>query len=137
MSRMPLHLMTYPDDVSVVRLAPDAEPGFDWEGAPFASITRTKTECSVICPSALVPAGATTIGPYRPVEVAGPLDPFAVGVFVEILTPLAEAGITILGLSTHDTDWVFVPSARFDDALTAWRKAGLIVTPTVLPGGSA
>ncbi len=132
---MPLHLMEHPEDVSIVRLPSDEEPGFDWRTGPLASLTRTAEETSVVCATAAVPAGARTEGPFRAVEVAGPLDFSAVGVFRDILTPLVDAGISVLGLSTFDTDWVLVPADRTRDASDAWRRAGFVITPTSLSGG--
>ena len=67
--------------------------------------------------------------------MAGPLDFSAVGVFAEILAPLVDAGISVLGLSTFDTDWVLVPVGRTADASQAWRRAGFVITPTSLSGG--
>lgn len=135
MSAMPLHLMEHPEDVSVVRLPSGEEPAFDWSTGPLASLTRTADETSVVCASASVPAGARTEGPFRAVEVAGPLDFSAVGVFADILAPLVDAQISVLGISTFDTDWVLVPSERTADASAAWRKAGFVVTPSSLSGG--
>ena len=45
-----------------------------------------------MCLAELVPDGALTEGPFRAVEVAGPLAFEAVGVMAEILTPLVPAG---------------------------------------------
>lgn len=135
MSAMPLHLMEHPEDVSIVRLPSGAEPDFDWRRGPLASLTRTADETSVLCASDAVPTTARSEGPFRAVEVAGPLAFSAVGVFVDILTPLADAGISVLGVSTFDTDWVLVPSDRTADAAHAWRRAGFVITPTTLSGG--
>jgi uncharacterized protein len=134
-SRMPRHLMEHPEDVSIVRLPGGAEPQFDWSQGPFASVTRTPDETSVVCLTANVPAGARTEGPFRVVEVAGPLSFGTVGVFAEVLEPLVEAEISVLGFSTFDTDWVLVPAADARDAAEAWRRAGLVITPTSLSGG--
>lgn len=135
MSAMPLHLMEHPQDVSVVRLPSGADPTFDWNTGPLASLTRTADETSVVCATASVPRGARTEGPFRAVEVAGPLDFSAVGVFADILAPLVDAEISVLGISTFDTDWVLVPAERREDAATAWRRAGFVITPSTLTGG--
>lgn len=135
MTRMPLHLMEHPEDVSIVRLPAGAEPAFAWAGAPFASLTRTPDETSVVCRSEVVPRDVRSEGPFRVVEVAGPLEFGAVGVFHGIIGPLAEAGIPILGFSTFDTDWILVPVDRCAQAADAWRRAGFVITPTTLPGG--
>jgi len=136
-SLMPRHLMEHPEDVSVVRLPGGEEPGFDWASGPFSSMTRTPDETSVVCLTANVPAGARSEGPFKVVEVAGPLSFGAVGVFAEVLEPLVHAEISVLGFSTFDTDWVLVPSAVVQDAAAAWRRAGLVVTPASLTGGTA
>jgi uncharacterized protein len=136
-SRMPLHLMEHPERLSVVRLPGGELPEFDWTPGPFASLTRTPDETSVVCLTANVPAGAHTEGPFTLVEVAGPLSFGAVGVFTEVLDPLAAAEISVLGFSTYDTDWVLVPVADAAAAAAAWRRAGLVITPTSLTGGTS
>ena len=90
----------------------------------------------MVCLTANVPAGARTEGPFTVVEVAGPLAFGAVGVFAEVLEPLVAAEISVLGFSTFDTDWVLVPAAEARDAADAWRRAGLVITPTSLTGGT-
>ena len=136
MSRLPRHLMEHPEHVSIVRLPGGEQPSFDWAAGPFASLTRTPDETSVVCLTANVPAGARSEGPFTLVEVAGPLSFGAVGVFTEVLDPLAAADISVLGFSTFDTDWVLVPAELASDAAVAWRRAGLVITPTSLTGGS-
>ena len=137
MSRMPRHLMEHPEDLSIVRLPGGAEPGFDWTPGPFSSLTRTPDETSIVCLTANVPPGSRTEGPFRLVEVAGPLAFGAVGVFAEVLEPLVAAEISVLGFSTFDTDWVLVPADLARDAADAWRRAGLVITPTSLTGGTS
>ena len=137
MSRMPLHLMEHPERVSIVRLPGGAVPDFDWTPGPFASLTRTPDETSIVCLTANLPAGARSEGPFTLVEVAGPLSFGAVGVFTAVLDPLAAAGISVLGFSTFDTDWVLVPAEAARDAAAAWRRAGMIITPTSLTGGTS
>ena len=136
MSVMPRHLMEHPEDVSIVRLDGGQLPEFDWAAGPFASLTRTPDETSVVCLTATVPAGVRTEGPFRVVEVAGPLSFGSVGVVAEVVEPLVDADISVLAFSTFDTDWVLVPAGQTDEAAHAWRRAGLIITPTSLTGGS-
>ncbi|MGL5817367.1 MAG: ACT domain-containing protein [Phycicoccus sp.] len=132
---MPRHLMLHPEDLAIVRLPAGEEPAFDWQRGPFASLSRSADETSVVCLSGAVGGDAQTEGPYRAVEVAGPLAFSAVGVFVEVLAPIADAGISVLGFSTFDTDWILVPADRVPDAAEAWRRAGFVVTPRTLAGG--
>ncbi len=133
---MPLHLMAHPDEVAVVRLEPGTQPTWDWTQGPIGSLTHSSTETSVVCRADHVPHGLTREGPFRAVEVAGPLEFGMIGVLAEILDPLARARVSVLTVSTYDTDWILVPSADIETASDAWRKAGLIITPSHLTGGA-
>ena len=84
-----------------------------------------------------MPAGARVRGAVHARRGAGPLSFAAVGVFAEVLEPLAAAEISVLGFSTFDTDWVLVPVDAARDAADAWRRAGLVITPTSLTGGTS
>lgn len=111
-------------DFAVCRLPP-AEPVPAWAGsAVFSSVTRTAEELSVICPAAAVPAGIKAERGWRLLQVAGPLDFAAVGVLHAITAPLAQAGISLLGLGTFDTDYVLVQGDRLAAARRALTTAG-------------
>ncbi len=127
--------MTHPEDLLVVRLDPDEVPTWDWTPGPLGSVTHTADETSVICRADLVPDGPRREGPFRAVEIAGPLEFGMIGVLHSILHPLVAARISILTVSTFDTDWILVPTADIDAAVEAWRRAGLVVTPSTLIGG--
>jgi len=133
---MPLHLMTHPESLAIARLDPGTEPTWDWTPGPFASFSRSSHEISIVGLQDAIPTDVVREGPFRAVEVAGPLAFDAVGVMAEILTPLVPAGISVLALSTYDTDWILVPEDKITTACEIWRRAGLIVTPTVLTGRS-
>ena len=69
---------------------------------------------------------------WRAFTVVEKLEFSAVGVLVAILNPLAEAGISILSLSTFDTDYVLVRVAMLEAAraalgenfaLTEWNQS--------------
>jgi hypothetical protein len=137
MTAMPRHLMEHPENLSIVRLPGGQQPEFDWAAGPFSSLTRTPDETSVVCLSSVVPSGLRTEGPFRVVEVAGPLSFGSVGVLAEIVDPLVTAGISVLAFSTFDTDWVLIAAVQTGDAADAWRRAGLVITPTSLTGGTA
>ncbi|WP_353953749.1 ACT domain-containing protein [Knoellia sp. S7-12] len=133
---MQMHLMTHPESLAIARLDPGVEPTWDWTAGPFASLSRSLQETSIVGLASAVPDGVLTEGPFRVVEVAGPLAFDAVGVMAEILTPLVPAGISVLALSTYDTNWILVPEGEITRTCEIWRKARLIVTPTVLTGRS-
>jgi hypothetical protein len=105
--------------------------------AALSSVTRTAHELSVICPMAAVPEGVRWEGPFRALAVRGPLDFGAVGVLVSLADPLADAGISILAISTFDTDLVLVPEAELTAAAGALGRAGHVVAPGSPPGDTA
>jgi hypothetical protein len=119
-----LRVHTVPGRFAVCRLsAADAVP--EWaEGDGFLSITRTTDELSIVCADALVPPGTQCLRGYVAMRVEGTLAPELVGVLVSLATPLADAGIPILAIGTHDTDYVLVREADLESAIAALRQGG-------------
>ncbi|WP_270887821.1 ACT domain-containing protein [Pedococcus sp. 5OH_020] len=131
---LPLHLMKHAEPVAFARLAAREEPSWDWRDGPLASITYTDSETSVVGAYDAMPPGVVKQGPLTAFEIAGPLDFSMVGVLSGLLEPLARQGISILALSTYDTDWILVDSARSDDAAAIWKRGGQTVAPARLTG---
>ena len=71
--------------------------------------------------------GEGILGPYRAWSMPGPLDSSLVGVLAFHLDPLREAGIPVLAISTHDTDWLLVEVERADEAEAAWSRVGIVI----------
>lgn len=67
------------------------------------------------------------LGPYRAWSVPGPLAPDLVGVLAGLVDPLRIAGIPVLAVSTHDTDWLLVEDRNAQAAEIAWASAGIRV----------
>jgi hypothetical protein len=95
-----------------------------WLG--LVSQTRTPEESSVIGPWT-----GGGFGPYRAFSVVGPLDPGLVGILAGLLEPLKRAGIPVLAVSTHDTDWVLVAADRAAETERVWAAAGFRVSDGV------
>jgi len=122
--RPTLDLTLLPDALAVCRF-PAGAPSPAWlEGEPFASVTRTPTETSVVCRSAVVPEGVRAEAGWRALRVAGPLDFALVGILRSLLGPLADAGVSVFALSTFDTDYVLVREGALDEALVALAGVG-------------
>ena len=114
--------------MALCRLAPDAAIPSWVEHASLVSITRTSDELSIICDAHLVPQGVTTEDGWRAFKMSGPLEFTMVGVLAAILNPLADAKVSILAISTYDTDYVLVTEPDLPAALAALRQAGHQVT---------
>ena len=121
-------LALLPDRLAVCRLAADDDvPTWAWSAASIVSVTRTTDELSIVCPSAVVPAGVRSEPGWRAFRVDGPLD-FSLVVVVSSLTaPLAEAGVSVFVVSTFDTDWVLVRDDDVEEAIHALVHAGHVV----------
>jgi len=112
------------DELSVVRLPPDAALP-PWVGGDLWSITRTPTELSLVCRSAVVPPAMPTVeAGWRAMSVVGSLDFSLVGVLASLATACAEAEVPIFVLSTFDTDWLLVKEADVGRAMWALRAHG-------------
>lgn len=92
--------------------------------APFWSAIRTADELCVITAYDDIPGNVHAVGPFTVFSVDGPLDHSLVGVLAGLLKPLAAADISILAESTFDTDWILIPSAQADQAVSAWIADG-------------
>ncbi len=124
-----LTLRLVPGTFAVCRLPPTAAvPGWAL-GGPFASLTRTADELSVVCPEAAVPAGVDAEGGWACLGVVGPLAFALVGVLAALTRPLAEAGVSLFAVSTFETDYLLVKRAALAKALAALEAAGHRVEP--------
>ena len=119
-----------PGRFALVRLAgASAVPEWLARAARFASVTRTASELSILADAEVVPAGLAVRADYRGLRVAGTLPLDAVGVIAALSRALAGAGIALLPIATHDTDYLFVTD--LDGARAALERAGYAITGTV------
>jgi hypothetical protein len=113
------------EPVSVLRRDPgDTVPAWVWKSGELVSVTRTADELSIICSSETIGSEPGAVGPYVAYRVDDILDFTLTGVLSSLLEPLADVGISILALSTHDTDWILVPGDRAAEAAAEWRRRG-------------
>ncbi|MCC5805161.1 MAG: ACT domain-containing protein [Opitutales bacterium] len=112
-------------ELGVVRCDPGAEiPVWVWK-SPFYSITRTADELSIFCEAEAIPAAAAGAARgWRALCVAGQIPLELSGVLASLVMPMASRQISIFSISTHDTDYMLVPSDRLDDAVEVLRSAG-------------
>jgi hypothetical protein len=99
------------------------------EIAGFISLTRDKDEITLILAEeewqTLAPRfpAAEVQGARRMIAFDTVLDFSVVGFIAEISRALAEAGVSILNISTYRTDLVFVHECRFEAAVDAVKRA--------------
>lgn len=115
-------LTLLPGALSICRLP--AGSGIPAATRGLWSVTSSATEVTVVCAAGAEPPGAMVDGPWRAVELEGPMPFTLTGILVGVLGPLAEAGVGIFAVSTFDTDFVLVKSADADTAMAALAKSG-------------
>jgi len=110
---------------AIVRLhADDAIPA--WARGAFLSVTRTSDELSIVCEEGNVPDVIADRG-WRCLKMAGPMALDLTGVAAAFTRVLADAGVALFVISTHDTDYVLVRDSALDDAAAALRASGYVV----------
>jgi uncharacterized protein len=124
---MPLALKAVPGSFAVCRLpAGSALP--DWfRPSPFATVSWTEHELSILCEEAQVPEETQCERGWRCLMLQGPFAFDQTGILLQVLQPLAEAKIGIFALSTFDTDYVLVKEHAFERAKQALIESGLTV----------
>ncbi len=93
----------------------------------FFSITRTEEELSIICEQNRVPQTALVTKNWKALRIRGPLDFGLVGVLNRLLTPLSHHGISIISISTYDTDYVLIQESCFTKAIQVLTQNGYSV----------
>ena len=122
-----LKLRVLPGRLAVARLPGTAAvPGWA-DGPGLVSITRREGELSIVCADARVPAEVRAERGWRALEVEGPIDFQELGVMHGLTGPLAGAGVSVLALSTFDTDVLVVREETLARAVEALRAAGYAV----------
>ena len=108
-----------------VRLDGDAPlPAWFALDAPLSGALRRGDELSLVVADERVPPEVAAERGFRALEVAGPLDLATTGVTASLSGALADAGVAIMPLATHDTDVILVRAGRLADATAALRAAG-------------
>ena len=104
--------------------APWPPPGL--AEATWAFAARTPDEIALLLPADAPPPPQGRPGPYawHGWRVVGTLGFDLVGVLADLSRALAQAGISLLAVSTFDTDYIFVRADQRAAAEAAWRAAG-------------
>jgi len=117
-------LVLLPDRYAICRLEPgdSLPPWINREG--FVSITHTTEELSIICQEALVPPGIQCQAGLHILKFKGIFEFSQTGVLASVALPLAEAGVSLLAISTYDTDYVLIQSEQLKQAIQWLQEAG-------------
>ena len=123
-----MHLRLLPDLFGVLKLEPpQAFPAW-LNPAPIFFLARTEDEYSIMCPQDMIPEGVIYAADYRCLPVDGDLAFDEIGVVARVSKPLADAGLSLFLVSTHDRDYVLVRQADLETALATYRTAGFTIS---------
>lgn len=119
-----LTLRVLPDAFAICRLDENSKiPQWAFEGG-LHSVTRTEEELSIVCAEEYVPADVRAERGWRCLKVQGPFAFSEIGVLASLTAPLAEAGISLLAISTFDTDYLLVKAPDLANAQRVLTAAG-------------
>jgi uncharacterized protein len=90
-------------------------------------IARTMDELSIMCPQKYIPPEQAASRGWRCLRIEGDLAFDEVGVVARIATPLADKGLSIFVMSTHDRDYVLVSENDLELALNTYAQAGFLI----------
>ncbi|MGB7283154.1 MAG: ACT domain-containing protein [Candidatus Acidiferrum sp.] len=117
-------LSLLPESFAIVGLSPRADLPAWAIGGPFFSVTRTSDELSVIVEESRVPGGVQSQAGWRVIKVHGPFVLSEVGVLASLAGPLAASKISLLVVTTFDTDYLLVASENLAAAISTLERAG-------------
>lgn len=120
---MPLVIQVLSGEFAIARLPADAAVPAWADAKAFSAVTRTADELSVLCPAAQVPTDVKHEGGWRILKLRGPFNFTETGILSSVLDPLAFSRISILALSTFDTDYVLVKGTELEAAIRTLRNA--------------
>ncbi|MFH1036512.1 MAG: ACT domain-containing protein, partial [Patescibacteria group bacterium] len=120
---MKLSLSILPEKLGVCHFGKNS-PIPDWvtHGNEFYSVTKTRDELSVVCPQEKIPADVRAEKDWRVFKVEGPLGFVLTGIVSSLAAPLAEAEISILYISTYETDYLLVEEKNLEKATEILKK---------------
>jgi hypothetical protein len=120
-----MELRVLDEPLAIARCAA-GDPVPAWvRGRDFLAVVRTQRELSIVCADDAVPSTHTEVERgFRAIAVAGTLDFTLTGIVARLAQPLADAGISIFGISTYDTDHILVRADTLAAARTALEAAG-------------
>ncbi|MEI7990176.1 MAG: ACT domain-containing protein [Chloroflexota bacterium] len=117
-------LTLYPLSMSICRMPPNA-PFPQWvKGIQIIFISHTPDELCVICPEVVLPKGIPGERNWRLLRIEAIFDFSEVGVLYTISKAFADANVSILTISTFDTDYFLIRDKDLERALAALYKAG-------------
>jgi hypothetical protein len=90
----------------------------------FFSITQTTDELSIICDDKIIPEKINREKDWRILKIEGPFAFDEIGILNAITTPLAREKISLLTISTFNTDYILIQNSHFRRAVDILKNDG-------------
>jgi len=125
-----MRLRLLPDVFGIAKLTPPQRFPLWLNDAALFFVAQTEDEYSIMCPQQYIPDEVLYSAGYRCLRVDGELAFDEVGVVARVSRPLAEAGLSLFLVSTHDRDYVLVSQIVLETAIGVYEAAGFTVVHT-------
>ncbi|GCE09599.1 ACT domain-containing protein [Dictyobacter aurantiacus] len=124
MTNKRLILTLQPDVLAICRLDPATPLSSDMLNGNFVAITKTDEELSIICPQTNITDEAIYTRGWRCLRIEGPFAPDTTGILAAVLSPLANANLSVFTATTYDTGHVLVREQDLNQAIQILAQAG-------------
>ena len=124
MTQRRLLLTLQPDILAICRLDPSSHITAAMLTGNFVAITKTNDELSIICSQDNIPEEVIYTKGWRSLHITGAFEPDATGVLAAIITPLAEATLSVFAVSTYYTAHILIKDKNLNQAIQILTQAG-------------
>jgi hypothetical protein len=119
-----LNLEVISGEFTLHRFPPKTSVSKFLKTSSFFNVTKTEDELSVVCPSALVLPSKKRKDGFACIKIQGILDFSLLGVLAGIAGVLAKEGISVLAISTYNTDYFLIPKEKLNQAISRLQLEG-------------
>ncbi|GCE30917.1 amino acid-binding protein [Dictyobacter alpinus] len=122
-----LVLALQPDMLAICRLEPTAHISEDILNGNFVAITKTNEELSIICPQDNIPEEVIYTKGWRCLRIEGPFSHDTSGILASVLTPLANAHLSVFTTTTFDTGHILIKEENLNHAIQLLTQTGHVI----------
>ena len=117
-------LIVLKHEFTIHKMSPKTRIPANLQAEEFFWISRTNEELSIMCKSSIEIISEIKDEGWTCIKVLGPLDFSEIGILSNISAVLAKAKISILAISTFDTDYIFIKSMSIKKAISVLTLGG-------------
>jgi hypothetical protein len=119
-----LKLTSLPGNFSIFQIDPVIGIPLWAQQGEFFSITQAADELSIVCEDKYIPDSINREKNWRVLKIEGPFNFDEIGILNSITTPLARANISLLAVSTFNTDYILIQDSHFIEVVDILKNDG-------------